>query len=118
MDPAVYELQGFDWRHRTANDMNTVVAANFKFPLNISNISSEVKFGGKLRMKEKDRKDTRIGYGWDGDDLTMENYATVQREKNFLQDHYVFGPTVDYDKAWRLFEDNRGTSNLEEEEDI
>ena len=118
MDPAVYELQSFDWRHRTANDMNTVVAANFKFPLNISNISSEVKFGGKLRMKEKDRKDTRIGYGWDGDDLTMENYATVQREKNFLQDHYVFGPTVDYDKTWQLFENNRGTSNLEEEEDI
>ncbi len=118
MDPDVYELQEFDWRHRTANDQNIVVAANFKVPLNISNIASEIKIGGKLRTKEKDRQDRRIGYSWEGDDLTMGPYATVQAAKDFLQDHYVFGPTADYDKVWKLFEDNVGTSNLEGEEDI
>jgi TonB-dependent receptor len=118
MDPSVYELQGFDWRHRKATDMNLVGAVNLKFPFDISGIASELKFGGKVRMKEKDRGDTRIGYSWEGDDLTMENYATVQTAKDFLQDHYVIGPSPDEDKIKDLFNSNVNTSNLEGEEDV
>jgi TonB-dependent receptor len=118
MDPDVYELQGFDWRHRKSTDMNIVGVLNFTIPITISNINSELKIGGKVRMKEKDRGDTRIRYSWEGDDpVFMGNYATVQTAKDFLQDHYVYGPTSDTEAIKKLFNDNVGT-NLIGEEDI
>jgi TonB-dependent receptor len=117
-DPDLYELQQFDWRHRTSTDQNIVGAVNFKMPLNISNIASELKVGGKLRIKEKDRNDTRSRYKWKGADLTMKDYSFNQTEKTFMQDNYVYGPSPDAAKVDQLFNDNRGTADLEAEEQI
>jgi TonB-dependent receptor len=117
MDPNVYEIQGFDWRHRTASDRNVVGAVNFKMPMNLGGVSSELKFGGKLRDKQKEREDTRIRYSWEGDDLGMGPYATVQTSRDFLKDKYVFGPSPDAKKVEQLFYESRDNGNIEGEED-
>jgi TonB-dependent receptor len=117
-DPDIFELGGMEWRHRKATDMNIVGALNFTIPLTITGMTSDLKFGGKVRIKEKDRGDTRIGYSWEGDDpVTLGPYATIQSSKDFLRNNYVFGPTPDTEAIEKFFYEQKDV-NLIGEEDI
>ena len=109
-DPNIYALQGIDYRETFASDQNIIGAANFKMPFSLGDFASELKFGGKVRLKKKDRHDRRWGYDWNGPDTTLAALVSTERKgdkQDFLLDHYRYGPQPDYDKVEKFFKDNR-----------
>ncbi len=104
-DAAGYELRGVDYRNTSASDQNIVGAVNLKMPYNLAGYASEFKFGGKVRIKQKDRKDDRIGYDWEGDDIFMNQLEAGRDDGKvvFLDNNYRFGPTPDAKKVEEFF---------------
>ena len=106
-DASIYELREIDYRETFASDKNMVGAVNFKMPLNFSNMATELKFGGKVRIKEKDRDDDRWGYGWEGEDLSMADFPSDRETEDFLNGNYRYGPQPDYDEVEKFFKQYR-----------
>jgi TonB-dependent receptor len=102
-NPDLYNFNGMDYRTTTASNANIVGGFNLKVPFSLAGLASELKFGGKYRMKRKDRNDTRWGYDWEGDDFTMKDYVWDKQTPDFLDDHYNYGPQPDPDKMWDFF---------------
>jgi TonB-dependent receptor len=118
-DASIYALQGADFRSTMSNDQNIVGTLNFSIPFNIGAIATELKFGGKARFKEKDRDDTRFGYSWEGDDVTLEQFKFSEDTDDFLNGNYRYGPQVDPDKFESFFKANRDQADgFEGEENI
>jgi TonB-dependent receptor len=106
-DASLYELNSIDYRETFASDQNMVGAVNFKMPLNFANMATELKFGGKLRIKEKDRDDNRWGYDWEGPDVTMADFPSDRETTDFLNGNYRYGPQADYDAQEKFFKEWR-----------
>ena len=87
----IYRLREFDVRDRVANNKNTVAGINFKMPTEIAGYSSEIKFGGKIQMGQKDRNDDRYQYSWEGDDLFLSDFDPQKGHRDFL-DEYRYAP--------------------------
>jgi TonB-dependent receptor len=102
-DPSLYYLNGIDYRTTTASNANIVGALNLKMPFSLAGLSSELKFGGKYRLKRKDRDDTRYGYSWRGNRLYMDQFVWDKQTSDFLDGHYNYGPQPDPDKMWDFF---------------
>ena len=116
-DPSIFELQGIDYRETFASDNNKVGAVNFLMPFSLGGLASELKIGGKVRMKEKDRDDTRIGYSWEGDDTTLAAFVSDRETNDFLNGNYRYGPQPDRDKVETFFKANRDRQGLLEGEE-
>jgi len=70
-------------------------------------MASELKLGGKYRDKKKDRNDTRYGYSWEGDDVTLAGMVSDLQTSDFLDGHYDYGIQPDRDKVDEFFWANR-----------
>ncbi len=106
-DASLYRLRTIDYRETFASDRNMVGAVNFKMPLNFSNMATELKFGGKVRIKEKDRDDDRWGYDWEGSRTTMADFPSDRETEDFLKGNYRYGPQPDYDEVEKFFKEYR-----------
>jgi TonB-dependent receptor len=109
-DPSVYGFEQIDYRETFASDQNMGGSVNFKMPFRLGDYASELKVGGKVRLKEKDRDDSRWGYDWNGPDLTLADFVSTDRpgdKEEFLRDTYRYGPQPDYDDVEDFFKTNR-----------
>jgi TonB-dependent receptor len=116
-DPSIFELQGIDYRETSASDQNIVGGVNFLMPFSMGGLASELKLGGKVRLKEKDRKDNRIGYDWEGSDTTLAAFVSDRETSDFLNGNYRYGPQPDRDKVEQFFKANRDQQGLLEGEE-
>ena len=107
-DASPYGLQTFDYRNTSASDQNITGTVNFRMPFDLAGYASELKFGGKVRIKEKDRKDERSGYDWEGaGNKFMDEFVSDKETTDFLNGNYTFGPFPDAEKVEDFFNQNR-----------
>lgn len=68
-DNGIYEFDGYENEATRAEDKNLTFKTNLTFPLRIGDNTGEIKFGGKMRFKDKDFKvKDFVEYGYEGDD--------------------------------------------------
>lgn len=116
---ASWGLDGLDYREEFTSDQERNGAVNLERKFTLGGSSGVLKLGAKARLKSKDRDDQRWEYSWNGDgDITMDLFASNAVTEAFFDGAYSFGPTIDGAAMRRWFEENRGTSNLEEEQRI
>ncbi len=118
-DDALYRFRSIDYRTTSAGNINHVGSVNFKLPVTLGGLASELKFGGKYREKMKDRSDTRRGYEWDGTRFYLDSLVSDRETTDFLDGHYRYGPQPDRDKVEKFYWDNEPDSvNFPRETDI
>lgn len=118
-DGTNWELDGLDYREEFTSDQERIGAFNVERSFALGDNSGALKFGGKARLKSKDRDDQRWEYGWEGPGtITLDMFQTSMVSEDFFDGVFTFGPTVDNAEVRRWFEANRGTANLEEEQHI
>jgi TonB-dependent receptor len=112
-DAAGYELRAVDYRNTSASDQNLTIGLNYKMPYTLAGYASDFKIGGKVRNKEKDRKDDRTGYDWEGDDVFMSQMEAGRDDGkvDFLNNNYRYGPAPDADKVEEFFNQWRDNDN-------
>lgn len=100
-DEVVYENKG-------NTDKDIMASINLKVPYLLGDNSGELKFGGKIHLKNKKRTNTTWEYGWEGDDdLLMSQFLADDEDMNFMDGAYRVGPSVDPDKFREFFQANK-----------
>ncbi len=94
MDPANYRFRGIDYRTEHTGDQNIMGSVNFNYSYDFFSMPAELKWGGRVSMKTKDRDNWRADYSWRGDrmylsDFYKDNIGSMSRG------HYTFGPRAD-----------------------
>jgi TonB-dependent receptor len=113
MNAENFVLDDMEYHDNLTTDTDISASVNFKMPYSIGNNQSDVKVGGKMSMREKDRDENIWIYKWDGpEDLLMSQFEG-ESKTDFLNGEYVFGPTTDFDKLESFFNTNK--SSFEEE---
>ncbi len=101
LDEIVYEEKG-----NTDTDM--MGALNFKYPYLLGDNAGELKFGGKVYMKNKERNNTTWEYEWEGDDdILLSRFLANDEDENFLGGAYRVGPSPSPDKVRSFFKQHR-----------
>lgn len=101
LDEIVYEEKG-------NTDKDLVAALNLKYPFLLGDNSGELKFGGKVRLKTRERTNTTWEYGWEGDDdVLLSQFLADDEDTDFLDGAYRVGPSADPDKVRSFFKANR-----------
>lgn len=102
-----YRFDATDFR--IENTTNEIITANLNFtlPMNIGENNGEFKFGGRYRINNKDRKDTRARWNWDGsDDLLLTPFLSDRQLNNF-QGVYNMGSAIDAARFRSFFLNNQ-----------
>lgn len=96
----------------TAKDHNTTAKINAAFPLNISEKQGELKFGGKVRLKDKGFDvDYFESYGYEGDDdLLLSDFSDKQMNTGFMDGEFnvPLGPFTDKNSFNTYYNSNQG----------
>jgi len=107
LDASNFVLDGMEYHDNITTNTDIIGSVNFMMPFSFMGSQSELKFGGKASMKEKDRKEKIWDYEWDGDDdITMSQF-TGDNISDLLDDKYNFGPMIDPDKMEDFYNDNK-----------
>ncbi len=117
-DPSHWKLEEFGANQNYNHDTEMTGLFNLKYPFLVGDNMAELKIGGKVRLKKKDRDDNEQVYTWEGDeDITMSRFVKEGEDASILDDAYRMGPQVDSDKSRAFFDRYRG-GLLEEEVDL
>jgi TonB-dependent receptor len=109
MDASHFTLDDMEYHDNLTTDEDIAAKIDLKMPYSFSGYQSDLKFGGKLSLRKKDRDENITIYGWDGaGDLLMSTVQGDYKDK-YLNDEYVFGPTTDYDKLEDFFNANKSS---------
>ena len=112
-DGANYVFDQTDFRFENTNNDVYTAALNFALPMNMGKGFGEFKFGGKFRGNNKDRKDTRARWKWEGsDDLLGSQFISSRIIDDFL-DTYSLGPAFDAPGFRNFFLANQTTGGFE-----
>ncbi len=111
LDPTNWEEDGQDFRERNASNTNIIGNLNVSYPYTLGSFQSELSFGGKVRIDQKDRDSQRYRYRWRGDDIFLSVAGTDETIDDFLLDNYVFGPIMDGEKMRDFYRNNIDPDN-------
>ncbi|MBN2416915.1 TonB-dependent receptor [bacterium] len=115
-DPANYVLDLFEVDDTKTTDRDIVGGFNVEIPYAIGANNASFKMGAKALMKKKDRAETIMEYGWEGDgDLLMSRFTDTYKVDNYMDGKYPMPLSPDPDKIYDWFQDNVDTDNLEGE---
>ena len=122
MDPANFVLDEISYENNKNSNSDMMGALNFVFPYSLAGYPAELKFGGKVHMRNKTRKDNVWTYSWDtdGENILMSEYYYAGNNTGEFQngDYKEFGPLVDSDKSRDFFWANKDKAGkLKGEED-
>jgi TonB-dependent receptor len=119
LQPGNYELDEIEWSDQLSTDKNMIAALNLKYPFMLGQNQGQLKFGGKLLLKDRKDENKTIVYGWEGtEDILMSRYIASDYNDNFMDGDYDIGFLPDGDKWREFFENNRDrTGRLEGEFD-
>lgn len=96
-----------------AKDVNKTAKINFTIPYEANGATGMVKFGGKIRSKEKTFDITENVFGYTGaDDFTLDQYAGGIVDENFLRNRYTLRANADVEKFVKYFNANRNDFEL------
>lgn len=108
LDPANYEFDEIEFQDNSTTNKEFTAAVNLKIPYNFAGYQAELKFGGKLDMKKKDRDDKVWEYGWEGDDpVLLSQFVGDYKPENFLGGKYNLGSVPDPKKIESFFNQNK-----------
>jgi len=107
-NPDNWELDEIVREEKGNTDSDIMGSLNFSYPYLLGDNAGELKFGGKLYMKNKERTNTVWEYGWEGDDDILLSQLTDKNEtSDFLDGAYRIGPGPSSDKVRSFFKEHR-----------
>ena len=108
-DMSEFEFDEMEYKDgETAEDRDYTGALNIQLPYSFGDVNGKLKFGGKMRIKNKisDKTAEKV-YGWDGDDDLMgTDFETEIDGSDFMDGHYEHEVGIDADKFADFWEDN------------
>lgn len=119
LDNSIYEFDEATMGNTYAKDVNKTAKFNIGIPYKTSKGDGLLKFGGKVRMKEKRFDITENVFGYTGsDDLTLDMYDGGLVDDNFLDGRYQLRANADVEKFIGYFNSNRNNFELSVEDKL
>lgn len=119
LDNTIYEFDEVTMGNTYAKDVNKTARFNLGIPYKVGSNDGLFKFGGKIRLKEKNFNITENIFGYTGaDDLTLDQYAGGNVDDNFLDGRYALRANADAEKFVRFFNANRNSFELSVEDKL
>lgn len=119
LNNSLYEFDEVTFGNTYAKDVNKTAKVNVVVPFKVKMNEASVKFGGKVRLKEKNYSVTENVFGYAGsDDLTLDQYAGGNVDDKFLKGNYLLSASADPDKFISYFNGNKGSFQLETEDKL
>lgn len=125
LDNTMYEFDELVTGNTYALDQNKTAKINVGVPFKAGENTGLIKFGGKVRLKEKSYDITENVFGWTGGDVsfpgfepgayTLEKYAGGTVDNNFLQGKYLLSASADDNKVIQHFNANPSGYELDVE---
>jgi len=113
LDNSIYEFDEVVMGNTYAKDVNKTAKFNIEVPYNAGKADGILKFGGKVRFKEKSFDITENVFGYTGsEDLTLDQYAGGPVNDDFLGNRYALRANADPDKFIKYFNANRDQFEL------
>lgn len=111
-----YEFDGLETGHTMAQDRNITAKFNFGVPYNLGGNEALLKFGSKIRLKDKSFSVTQNAFEWAGDEaLTLDQFDGGLLDDNFLGGQFTLSQNADMDQVLRFFNANRAGFELDTE---
>jgi TonB-dependent receptor len=115
LNNALYQFDETVFGNSYARDVNRTGRFNIGIPFTAAKSSGLIKFGAKVRLKEKNYRVNEDVFGWAGpSDLTLDQFAGGPSSASFLG-RYTVRPSVDVDKLITHFNTNQGSYELDVE---
>jgi len=99
---ANYKLDGVKWNNDDGHDRDYLGAVNLKYSFDIANHPSQLKFGGKMHIREKTKTQDRWVYKKDGADLLFTDFVGDDGI-DIVDGAYKVGQAIDGDKFRTYF---------------
>jgi TonB-dependent receptor len=116
-DPTAYEFDETSYEHRLAVEKLIQARVDYRFPVAIGD-ESDFQVGAKVTHRNKTSDaDSMIYDGFDGDDLTLDQFAGPVVD-SIIHGRYPVGVTVDGTAADNFFDANEGLFELDTEGSI
>lgn len=122
LDNSIYEFDELVVGKTYAKDVNKTAKFNVSVPYKLGANTGLFKFGGKVRMKEKNYDVTENVYSWEGGDVTFPGFEpgdyTLEKfsggivDDNFLDNRYTIRANADPEKVITHFNANRSGYEL------
>lgn len=117
LDNSIYEFDEVTMGNTYAKDVNKTAKFNISIPFKAGN--GLIKFGGKVRMKEKSFDITENVFGYTGaDDLTLDMYDGGKVNNDFLGNRYKLTESADVEQFTTFFNANRNNFELSVEDKL
>ena len=114
LDNANYEFNEIEIGNTLAQDQNLTAKVNFSVPY--ANSRGMVKFGAKVRLKNKSFTITQEVYGGRTDIPTLDNFTGGLLDDNFVGGRYQLSAPLELGRFLRYFNDNLERFELEVED--
>jgi len=117
-----YEFDEFVSGKTYAKDVNKTAKVNIGIPYKAGSTDGLLKFGGKVRLKEKSYDITENVYGWAGGDVTFPGFVegdyTLEKFQGgpagtFMEGKYLIQPNADVSKVMDHFNNNQAGYELD-----
>lgn len=102
-----FVFDGLEYHDNITTNTDIIGSVNLTLPYSLGDRSSELKLGGKVSMKQKDRDEKIWDYEWDGDDDILMSQFLGENVSDLLDGNYNFGPLIDVDKMEEFFNNNK-----------
>ncbi|PTB96427.1 hypothetical protein C9994_07300 [Marivirga lumbricoides] len=125
LDNSIYEFDEITTGNTYALDVNKTAKINLGIPYKLNGAEGLLKFGGKVRLKEKSFDITENVYSWEGgdiqingasEDFTLNFFEGGLLDNNFLDGQYQINRNIDVSQLNRFFNQNRNGFALEVED--
>lgn len=119
LDNSIYEFDEVTMGDTYAKDVNKTAKFNISVPYKSGTGDGVIKFGGKVRMKEKSYDITENVFGYTGsDDLTLDMYEGGKVNTDFLDGRYKLSASADDEQFTKFFNANRNEFELSVEDKL
>ncbi|HTF19875.1 MAG TPA: TonB-dependent receptor [Chryseolinea sp.] len=128
LDNTMYEFDEFVVGRTYALDVNKTAKMNITVPFKAGTGDGLIKFGGKVRLKEKEYRVSENVFGWTGGDVTfagfepgdytLEKYAGGLVDDDFLSGRYTLRASADPSKVISHFNANPDGYELDVEDKL
>lgn len=117
-DNSLYEFDETVFGSTYALDINKTAKINIGIPFKAGANDGLLKFGGKVRLKEKSFRVTEDVFSWEGGETpTLNQFEGGPSDGNFLG-RYSFSPGADVEKFIPFFNTNRNSFELNVEDKL
>jgi len=107
LDASNFVLDKMEYHDNLTTNTDILGSVNFTVPYSFAGNQAELKLGGKVSMKKKDRKENIWEYKWEGDGDILMSQFTGDNVSDLLDGNYNFGPTINVDKMESFFNANK-----------